>query len=267
MTGPGPWPPGPPGPPNQPGQWQPGPPPWQPVPPPWQQPGQWPPQPTGGPLPPPVRPGGRPGRWVPIAVVAALVVLLAGGVVAFLTLSGDDGTAGAAGTTSAAPTSSEPTTTAPTTSPPRTTPLPPPPTTTQPAPTTPAGPPAADLQGSWSGSGALATCQGFGDACPAELPITLGVDCPAGPQCFLTPFGPPWPSAPLLSSGGGFNARGSVPLANAPTCNGAPSFGAQWRLEVTVEDGRLVGRYTETTSPDLSCGATTAAWDVTFTRA
>ena len=39
-----------------------------------------------------------------------------------------------------------------------------------------------------------------------------------------------------------------------------------WRLELTLQGGRLVGSYTESTVQSFDCGATGLAWDLVLER-
>jgi hypothetical protein len=57
-----------------------------------------------------------------------------------------------------------------------------------------------------------------------------------------------------------------VPAKLAPTCGGVPTRSALWRLELTVQDGRLGGSYAESTVQGFDCGATGVAWQVTLHR-
>ena len=60
-------------------------------------------------------------------------------------------------------------------------------------------------------------------------------------------------------------ARGFVPFDQAPTCNGTPSF-TRWVLSVSLQNGSLVGTYTEETRVSIDRTPTRASWNVTLAR-
>ena len=129
-----------------------------------------------------------------------------------------------------------------------------------------AGRPASsnDLQGEWSGRGRTTRCSGF-DRCDDTRTVTLTIDC-SGKRCRVVPFDPRYGSPPLRFTGGRYRAAGPLPAAVAPTCEGAPTSTALWRLDLTVQDGRLTGSYSESTVQSFDCGATGLAWDVVLDR-
>lgn len=135
-----------------------------------------------------------------------------------------------------------------------------------PAPSTGSATPSSTLAGEWSGDGELTGCAGFDDEdCSASRAITLTIDCSDEP-CLVTPFDRSYGRPPLRSEDGGYRAAGPVPADAAPTCNGAPTSSALWRLEIALVAGRLEGSYTESTIQGFDCGATHLRWEVTFER-
>jgi hypothetical protein len=124
--------------------------------------------------------------------------------------------------------------------------------------------PSSDLMGEWSGQGTTTQCAGF-DRCDGTRTVTLTIDC-SGKRCAVTPFDARYGSPPLRFRDGHYRAAGPVPADVAPRCGGAPAYTDLWRLELTVEDGRLVGSYTESTVQSFDCGATGLAWDVVLNR-
>ena len=124
--------------------------------------------------------------------------------------------------------------------------------------------PVSQLAGQWSGQGALAHCAGFDQGCPRTLTLTLSIDCPRKP-CTVTPVDRGDGGPPLMFQGGRYRAAGPVRADVAPTCTGTPSSGL-WRLDLVVQDARLVGRYSESTVQNFNCGATSVAWDVSLAR-
>ncbi|MFL6097017.1 MAG: hypothetical protein ACJ71Y_16315, partial [Blastococcus sp.] len=135
----------------------------------------------------------------------------------------------------------------------------------------PSSPPSAgrpvsssELQGEWSGRGTATQCAGF-DRCDGARTITLTIDC-SGKRCEVTAFDPSYGRPPLHFADGHYRAVGPLPAAVAPTCGGAPTSTAAWRLDVTVQDGRLTGSYAESTVQSFDCGATGVAWDVVLDR-
>ena len=125
--------------------------------------------------------------------------------------------------------------------------------------------PSGDLAGEWSGEGVLARCAGFDDGCPRTRSVSLTIDC-AGQRCVVTPGNGSYGSPPLEAQDGAHRAVGPVPSDRAPSCGGAPTASALWRLELTVLHGRLVGSYAESTLQSFDCGATGVAWTVTLDR-
>jgi hypothetical protein len=126
--------------------------------------------------------------------------------------------------------------------------------------------PSSALEGTWSGEGSLTDCAGFDDeGCPAVRSVTLRIDCSEEP-CVVTPFDRDYGRAPLRFEDGAYRAAGPVPARVAPTCGGTPTRSALWRLELTVQDGRLVGSYAESTIQGFDCGATWLRWQVTLYR-
>ena len=124
--------------------------------------------------------------------------------------------------------------------------------------------PSSDLVGEWSGEGSLTRCAGFDDeGCPETVSVTLTIEC-SKKLCAVTPFDRSYGTPPLRFEDGRYRASGPVPPAVAPTCGGAPTASALWRLELTVQGGRLGGSYAESTVQGFDCGATGVAWAVTF---
>ncbi len=122
------------------------------------------------------------------------------------------------------------------------------------------------LAGEWSGEGAVTRCAGLeGEDCSGTLPITLTIDCARNP-CAVTPFDPRYGAPTLRFEDGTYRAAGPVPPELAPLCGGVPASSALWRLALTVREGRLEGRYSESTLQGFDCGATGAEWDVTLDR-
>jgi hypothetical protein len=122
----------------------------------------------------------------------------------------------------------------------------------------------SELQGEWSGGGTATQCAGF-DRCDGTRTVTLTIDC-SGKRCEVTPFAPSYGRPPLHFADGHYRAVGPLPAAVAPTCGGAPTSTARWRLDVTAQDGRLTGSYAESTVQSFDCGATGLAWDVVLDR-
>lgn len=126
-------------------------------------------------------------------------------------------------------------------------------------------PPSA-LAGEWSGEGALSDCAGFDDdGCPEARSVTFSVDC-ADEPCVVTPFDRSYGRPPLRFEDGSYRAAGPLPEEAAPICGGAPTTSGLWRLELTVEEGRLRGSYAESTVQGFDCGATWLRWEATFDR-
>jgi hypothetical protein len=124
----------------------------------------------------------------------------------------------------------------------------------------------SDLAGEWSGKGSLTHCAGFeDDGCPGTRSVTLTIDC-SKKRCAVTPFDRSYGSPPLRFEDGRYRAAGPVPADVAPTCGGVPTHSALWRLELTLQDGRLGGSYAESTVQGFNCGATGVAWQVTLDR-
>ncbi|WP_324277200.1 hypothetical protein [Blastococcus brunescens] len=126
--------------------------------------------------------------------------------------------------------------------------------------------PPSELEGEWVGKATPTRCAGFDDeACSGTRSITLTVEC-SGNRCAVTPFAPRYGSPPLQFVDGVHRASGPVPADAAPTCGGAPTSSALWRLELVVRDGRLGGSYQESTVQGFDCGATGVEWQVLFDR-
>ena len=124
--------------------------------------------------------------------------------------------------------------------------------------------PSSELMGEWSGRGTVTLCAGF-DRCDGTRTVTLAIDC-SGKRCRVTPFDDTYGSPPLRFSDGRYRAAGPVPADVAPTCGGNPTHTDLWRLELTVQDGRLLGSYKESTVQSFDCGATGRAWDLVLER-
>jgi hypothetical protein len=126
--------------------------------------------------------------------------------------------------------------------------------------------PPSELEGEWSGEGALLRCAGFDDdGCAETLPITLTIEC-AGKVCAVSPFDRSYGSPQLTFSDGRYRAAGPVPAGVAPRCGGVPTRSALWRLELIVREGRLGGSYAESTVQGFDCGGTGVSWGVVFER-
>jgi hypothetical protein len=126
--------------------------------------------------------------------------------------------------------------------------------------------PSSALEGEWSGEGSLTFCAGFDDeGCPATRSVSLTIDCREQP-CVVTPFDRSYGRPPLTFEYGSYRAAGPVPADVAPTCGGAPTSSALWRLELAVRDGRLAGRYAESTLQGFDCGATGVEWRIAVER-
>jgi len=189
----------------------------------------WPSPPSAG-RPPPARHIGRPPRWAAVGLPVVLAALIAVVLAAYLVVDGreSDGTVPIA---TGAPGSAVP----------------------------------SALAGEWSGDGSLTECAGFDKGCPEVRTVTLTIDCSDAP-CTVTPFDPSYGRPSLRFEDGSYLAAGPVPAAVAPTCGGAPTSSALWRLRLTVENGRLRGSYAESTVQGFDCGATHLGWEVTFDR-
>ena len=127
--------------------------------------------------------------------------------------------------------------------------------------------PSSELEGDWVGEASQTRCAGFDqEDCSGSRWITLTIDCSEG-RCVVTPFAPGYGSPPLRFEDGVHRASGPVPADVAPTCGGEPTSSALWRLDlVVVRDGRLGGRYQESTIQGFDCGATGVEWEVLFER-
>jgi hypothetical protein len=126
--------------------------------------------------------------------------------------------------------------------------------------------PSSELAGEWSGDGSLTDCAGLeDDDCTGTRSVTLTIDC-SGKRCAVTPFDGRYGSPPLRFEDGRYRAVGPVPPDVAPTCDGAPTASALWRLELIVRDGRLEGRHAESTVQGFDCGATRLVWDLILER-
>lgn len=127
------------------------------------------------------------------------------------------------------------------------------------------GPASSDqLTGEWSGHGTATRCAGF-DRCTGTRKVTLTIDC-SGKRCRVVPFDREYGSPPLRFADGHYRAVGPLPPGVAPTCGGAPTSTAQWRLDLTARGARLVGSYSESTVQSFDCGATGVAWNVVLER-
>ncbi|TFV89497.1 hypothetical protein [Blastococcus sp. CT_GayMR16] len=138
----------------------------------------------------------------------------------------------------------------------------------QPGVTVPTGGPvpSSELAGEWSGEGSLTDCAGLDDVdCPAGRQVVLAIECSERP-CVVTPFERGYGQPPLEFQDGRYRAAGPVPAKSAPTCGGAPTASALWRLEIVAADGRLAGTYAESTVQGFDCGATWLRWQITFER-
>jgi hypothetical protein len=177
-------------------------------------------------------PSGRPPRWATVGLPLALAALVAVAVAVVLVLDGGRDPGPRPSTSVAAGTEV----------------------------------PSSELEGEWSGEGALTRCAGYeDDGCPRTLSITLSIDC-SGDPCTVTPFESTYGTPPLRFEDGRYRAAGPVPPELAPTCGGVPTRSALWRLELTVVGGRLGGTYEESTLQGFDCGATGVEWDVALDR-
>jgi len=128
------------------------------------------------------------------------------------------------------------------------------------------GAPPSALEGKWAGDGRLARCAGLEDEdCSGTREVVLAIDCASG-RCTVTPFGRGYGSPPLRVEDGAYVAAGPVPPDAAPTCGGVPTASALWRLELTVDDGRLRGTYAESTVQGFDCGGTGVTWEFALER-
>ena len=130
----------------------------------------------------------------------------------------------------------------------------------------PAAAPASSnaLAGTWSGAGRETRCAGF-DRCSGTREVTLTIDC-SGKRCTVVPFDAAYGRPPLRFADGRYRAVGPLPPGVAPTCGGAPTSTAQWRLDLVLAGGRLRGSYAESTVQSFDCGATGVTWDVVLDR-
>jgi hypothetical protein len=138
----------------------------------------------------------------------------------------------------------------------------------RPIPAPAAGPalPPSELAGRWSGTGVLTDCAGFDDGgCPRSPSLTFTISCSVQP-CTVTAVDRGAGSPPLRFEAGRYRAAGPVRPEVAPTCVGAPSSSAMWRLDLVVSEGRLVGSYEQSTVQNLDCGATSVEWSVALDR-
>lgn len=127
--------------------------------------------------------------------------------------------------------------------------------------------PLSALEGVWSGDGRVTDCAGQDDEdCSGTRSITLRISCSAE-LCDVTPFARDYGSPPLRIEEDRYRATGPVPPDAAPTCNGAPTRSALWRLELVAGGDRLGGTYAESTIQGFDCGATDLAWDLVLERA
>jgi len=124
----------------------------------------------------------------------------------------------------------------------------------------------SELDGEWSGEGSLIRCAGFDDeGCSGSRSVTLTIEC-SDKFCAVTPFDRSYGSPSLRFEDRRYQAAGPVPADVAPTCGGVPTSSALWRLELTAEDGRLLGSYAESSIQGFDCGATGMAWEVVLER-
>jgi hypothetical protein len=130
----------------------------------------------------------------------------------------------------------------------------------------PAAAPASSgtLTGEWSGEGTVTRCAGF-DRCEGTRSVSLSIDC-SGKRCAVVPFDAAYGRPPLRFADGRYRAVGPLPPGVAPTCGGAPTSTAQWRLDLALRNGRLRGSYAESTVQSFDCGATGVTWDVVLDR-
>jgi hypothetical protein len=130
----------------------------------------------------------------------------------------------------------------------------------------PSASPSSELEGEWAGDGSLTQCAGFDDEdCPRTLLVRLTIDC-SGKRCEVIPFDRSYGSPPLRFREGAYRAAGPVPAELAPTCDGVPTSTAFWRLELTLQDGTLRGRYGESTVQSFDCGGTGVAYELALER-
>ncbi len=126
--------------------------------------------------------------------------------------------------------------------------------------------PGAELEGRWSGTGTVATCDGIG--CPPGREFALAVDC-SWSSCTVPVFDEP---AELERAGDRFTASGQIPPWHLDSCAGGGFVTGRWSLDLRLDGGTLVGRYSEETTS--GCGSvvsrtvstTEASWDVSLTR-
>ncbi len=127
--------------------------------------------------------------------------------------------------------------------------------------------PGAELEGRWSGTGTVATCDGV--VCPPGEEAELVVDC-SRTSCTVEVLDE---RAEIQEAGDGFTASGSIPPWHLGSCTGGGFVTGQWSLDLTLDGDVLEGHYTEQTTS--SCGpvvsrtttTTEAALDLELTRA
>ena len=126
--------------------------------------------------------------------------------------------------------------------------------------------PGADLEGNWSGTGTVVSCDGV--VCPPGETITLAVDC-SWSACTVSVFDEP---AELQGPGDRVTAAGSIPPWHLDSCTGGGFVTGRWFLDLTRDGKVLTGRYTEEVTS--GCGSvvsrtvstTETSWDVELTR-
>ncbi len=188
-------------------------------------------RPRGAPAPPPPRVRRRP-RWVILWLPVVAAALVAFGVAVLVAVEGRGN----------------------------------PPTRLDTAPPMGSPVPSSELEGRWTGEGAVTWCAGYDDEdCSGTRSIALTIDC-SGKRCAVMPFDREYGSPPLRYEGGTYRAAGPVSPDAAPTCGGVPTHTALWRLELALYGGRLSGSYTEATVQSFDCGATGVTWEVALER-
>ncbi|MGY1618135.1 hypothetical protein ACI797_15455 [Geodermatophilus sp. SYSU D00691] len=126
--------------------------------------------------------------------------------------------------------------------------------------------PGAELEGRWSGTGTVASCEGA--YCALTEEITLEIDC-SWSSCSVHVFGEP---AQLQEAGNRFTAAGSIPPWELDSCAGGGLSTGRWSLDLGLDGQTLTGRYTEGTTsrcgPVVSTPVSTTetAWDFELTR-
>ena len=124
----------------------------------------------------------------------------------------------------------------------------------------------AELEGRWSGTGTVATCDG--GVCPPSEAIDLDIDC-SWSGCTVSVLDEP---AELVAAGDRFTATGSVPPWHLDPCTGGGFTTGRWSLDLALDGDVLTGRYTEQTTS--GCGSvvsrtvstTETSWDLELPR-